>query len=417
MRAAATVWLGGIAEAFADRNFRVYSVGSLISWITYFLQEIAFSWATWEITRSTLWLAAVSLLTLGATIVLVPVGGALADRHDRFRVALAAYACDAAKAGALAALAYAHWLSLPILCASALLHGIIHSFSIPAAYGMMPRFVARERLAAAIGVSAAYTQFAVFAGPAIAGWLLVRGGVAAAFAANVVGYAVYFVTASRLRTPDGYVQPKLPPRGLVSDVAEGLAYVRAHAGLRALLALGLASDAVSAAIYKLAPAVASLAFGGGAGLLATFYGAAGLGATVSALWIAHGGAERARPGRIIGSALGVAIAVALFAAAPSAVFAVPAMALFGFAAEARRTGTVAMVQRSVDDAQRGRAMSTLFLFTQIAGGLGTLGVGLAASGPGLRTALMAGAAALVAIWLWTFAQRRDIAAAFAEVSP
>ena len=45
--------LGGIGEAFAERNFRIYSIGSITSWITYFVQAIAFSWATWEITRST----------------------------------------------------------------------------------------------------------------------------------------------------------------------------------------------------------------------------------------------------------------------------------------------------------------------------------------------------------------------------
>ena len=405
-------WLGGIGEAFADGNFRIYSIGSVFSWMTYFIQEIAFSWATWEATHSPFWLAAVSLLTVGATVALVPIGGAVADRRDRFQVALAAYACDAVKAVALTALALAHRLDLPLLCAAALLHGIIHSFSIPAAYGLMPRFVAKERLSAAIGVSAAYTQFAVFAGPAAAGWLIVHGGVAAAFGANVAGYLVFFATAAMLRTPPDYSQPKLPPRSLRRDIAEGVDYLRRHPGLRPLLAVGLASDAVSAAVYRMAPAVTGLVFAGGPALLAWFYGAAGLGATVSALWIAHGGARRATPGRVVAASLGIAAAVALLGIAPTAGVAVVSLALFGFAAEMRRTGTVAIVQSGVDDAKRGRVLSTVFVFGQVAGGLGTLAVGLSASGPGLRVALVAAAAGLAAVWLFTHRRRRDIAAAF-----
>lgn len=292
-RAARSSWLGGIGDAFADRNFRIYSVGSSVSWITYFVQEIAFSWAAWEATHSPAWLAAVALLNLGAMIVLIPLGGAWADRHDRFRVEIAAYSVDAAKSLVLAVLAFRNPLSLPVICAAALSHGIIHSFSIPATYGMMPRFVASERLASAIGVNAAYTQFAVFAGPALAGWLLLHGGVAAAFTANVAGYAVYFASAALLRTPAGYVQPKLPKRSLAKDVVEGLSYIYRHEGLRALLALGLVADAVSAALYRMAPAYSDLVFHRGVDGVAWIYGAAGLGATMSALLIAHGGVARA----------------------------------------------------------------------------------------------------------------------------
>ncbi len=405
-------WLGGISEAFADPNFRIYSVGSLISWITYFIQEIAFSWAAWEATHSPAWLSAIALLTTGTMIALAPLGGALADRHDRFRLALAAYACDAGKACVLAVLAYAHALSLPVICVAAALHGVIHSFSIPASYGMMPRFVAPRRLASAIGVNAAYTQFAVFAGPAIAGWILTHGGVATAFAANVVGYAIYFVTAGLLRTPKGYVQPKPPRRSLGADVAVGVVYVWRHQGLRSLLALGLASDAVSAALYKLTPAYAALVFHGGPGVVALFYGAAGIGATIAALGIARGGLASATPDRVLWAGLGVAVAVALFASAPSLSFAAPAMLLFGASAETRRTGAVALMQAAVDDAQRGRVMSTLFLLTQIAGGLGTLALGGAAGALGLRAPLIAAVASLLGIWLWVYGRRGPISAAF-----
>jgi len=86
--------LGGIGSAFSDRNFRIYSLGSITSWITYFVQNITFSWVAWDVTHSTTWLAIVSAATTVTTILFLPLGGVLADRHDRLSILMGAYALD-----------------------------------------------------------------------------------------------------------------------------------------------------------------------------------------------------------------------------------------------------------------------------------------------------------------------------------
>ena len=404
--------LGGIGEAFADRNFRIYSVGSIVSWITYFVQTIAFSWAAWEVTRSTTWLAVIALLTMVATILFIPLGGVLTDRNDRFRMAIAAYACDAVKTVVLTVLAFNGWLTLPVLCVSAFLHGLIHSFSIPASYGMMPRFVAPRRLSAAIGVSSAYMQLAIFIGPAIAGWILVHWGVAVAFATNVAGYAIYFTTAALLKTPADYVQARTAPKSIRADLFEGARYIIGHKGLSGLLLLVLAGDGVSMALNQMLPAYSELVLSMGPGGVSTLYAAAGVGATVSALWLAHGGASRATIEKVFWAMGGIALAIGLMAIAPALWLAVAAMLLFGFSAETRRTATTSIMQASIDDAQRGRVMSTLFLFTQIAGGIGTLAVGLVAQNAGLRWPFGIAAVLLGLIWLVAIRRREQIALSF-----
>jgi len=406
--------LGGIGEAFSDRNFRIYSVGSVISWITYFIQTIAFSWAAWEASRSTTWLAVISLLTVLATVLFIPLGGVLADRHDRFRMAMAAYACDAVKTLALAGLALSGNLTLPVLCVSAFLHGLIHSFSIPASFGMMPRFVARDKLAAAIGVNAAYTQFAIFLGPAIAGWILIHWGLAAAFATNAVGYAIYFATMSLLRTPPGYSQSRGAPKSIRHDLFEGARYIIGHRGLSALLLLVLAGDAVSMAVYQMMPAYSDLVLSMGAGGVSMLYSAAGVGATLAALWLAHGGTRRATPANVLWAVSGIALSIGLMASVPSLAVAVVAMLLFGFSGETRRTATASLMQTSIDDIKRGRVMSTLFLFTQVAGGLGTVLVGLAAQGAGLRVPMAVAAVLLGVVWLIAIRNRQEISLSFQE---
>ena len=398
--------LGGIENAFSDRNFRIYSIGSITSWITYFIQNITFSWVAWDVTHSTTWLAVVSAATTVTSVLLLPLGGVLADRHDRLRILLGAYALDCAKAALLAGLALTGRLTLPILCVSAVAHGVIHSFSIPAAYGLLPRFVARDKLASAIGVAAAYTQFAIFAGPAVAGWILVHWGAGWAFVTNVVGYLVFFWTTLRLKTPAGYAQGKAASRSWKADFREGVDAIVNHRGLSALLLLVLTGDAIAASVNAMMPAYASVVLDLGAGTMASLFSAAGLGATAAALWLAYGGAGAATPSRVLWAVLGLAVAIYILAGATALAVALFGMATFGFFGETRRTGTVSLVQSHVNDAERGRVMSTLFLLTQIASTVGTLSVGLGANWIGLRLPLIVSATALTFVWLRVFRSRR-----------
>ena len=133
--------LGGIAEAFADRNFRWYSLGSIISWLSFFVQAVAVSWTAWDLTHSTAWLAIVALADATANIVLMPIGGVLADRQDRLRMLLIAYACATIQAAILAGLAFSGALTIYALTALAAFHGAAHAFSIPASYGLLPQFI------------------------------------------------------------------------------------------------------------------------------------------------------------------------------------------------------------------------------------------------------------------------------------
>src|SRR5271170_4408641 len=80
--------------------------------------------------------------------------------------------------------------------------------------------VERKRLSSAISVAAAYTQLAVFAGPALAGWLILHFGVVAAYASNVVGYGFFFAFVAFLRTPAGYVQPPASGKSFLADFLE-----------------------------------------------------------------------------------------------------------------------------------------------------------------------------------------------------
>ncbi len=196
-------------------------------------------------------------------------------------------------------LAFTGQLTIGWLAGLALFHGVVHAFSVPAAFGLLPRFVAPARLASAIAVSSAYTQLGIFIGPALAGWVLLHYGPATAFASNVFGYGVFFVSAARLRAPPGEASRKLPQRSFREDFVEGLVAIRAHAGVSELLMLMLFGDSLAAAVRQMLPALSDRNLGAGIGGLSTLLASAGIGATMAALWIAYGGRKRLHSGLVL----------------------------------------------------------------------------------------------------------------------
>ena len=136
---------GGIGRAFADRNFRIYSLGAIGSWISFFVQFIAVAWLTWELTKSTTWLAAMALLDIVPSVLLMPFAGALADRHDRHTIMLVTSFLLLIQAAAMAVLAWMNMLTIWPLAALVFLHGIFICFMVPAMYGTLPRFDLKAR--------------------------------------------------------------------------------------------------------------------------------------------------------------------------------------------------------------------------------------------------------------------------------
>lgn len=405
--------LGGIGEAFADRNFRIHTVGSIASWLSFFIQEVAVSWTAWELTHSTTWLAIIALIEIAPTVLILPWGGVLADRIDRFWINLITAMLALCQALVLTLLAMSGALTIAWLAILVGVQGTIHGFSIPAQFGMLPRFIARARLPAAIAVNAAYTQFAIFAGPAVAGWLIHGFGAAIAFASNGIGYAAYIATTLCLKTPADFQPPVPSGRPAHHDLWDGVRYILGHRGIRTLLLLALVGDAMGNGIYEMLPAYADRVLGRGVGGMSALMTAGGLGATFAALWLAHRGSKAVSPERVLWAFLGYTIAIAWLVLVDRFALALAAMVTFGIAGEIRRTGTVTLLQLSVEESQRGRVMATRFLLQRLAAGIGTLLVGATAEHHGLRLPMLVAIGIALIAWVLTFRRRQAMADAFA----
>jgi predicted MFS family arabinose efflux permease len=86
--------------------------------------------------------------------------------------------------------------------------------------------------------------------------------------------------------------------------------------------------------------------------------------------------------------------------------------LWGIAGQIRSTGTIALLQTSIPDEQRGRVMGTEFLFSRIAGGIGTYLIGAAAERHGLQVPMLVAVGVCLAAWAYAYTRRRTIQSSF-----
>lgn len=396
--------LGGIGHAFSDRNFRIYSAGSICSWTSFFIQLVAVAWLTWELTGSTKWLATMALLDIAPNVLLMPLTGAIADRFDRHIIMLITSTLLLLQATALAVLAWAGMLSIWPLAGLVLLHGVFISFMVPAMYGTLPRFVNRAVLPSAIAVSAAYTQFSFFAGPALSGWIIKSHGLTAAFIVNAVGYLALLISFVCLKTPADYEKPQPSSASILGDIKDGFAYIRQNETIWSLLWLALVADAVGYGFFHMLPAYSDLVLEAGIVGVSTLLAFRGLGATVAALWIAHVGASVVKVKRVMWAFLIAILALLLLVQIEHLYLAAGIFGVMGFASETRKTGMMTLIQLSTDEAQRGRVMGTVFMVSQIASGIGAYVVGAAAAEFGLPMPITIGA--VIGLVAWGVVYRR-----------
>ena len=396
--------LGGIAVAYRDRNFRIYSAGSIASWTSYFIQLVAVSWLTWELTGSTGWLAAMALFDIVPTILLMPFTGAVADRFDRHVIMIWTCVLCLVHAIGLAVLSSLGWLTIAPLAALQVVHAVLIAFMVPAMYGTLPRFVGRDALPSAIAVSSSYVQVAVFAGPAFAGWLISAFSVTWAFAVNAIGYAILTAAFSALRTPDGYRQPEPEPESVLSSIGSGARYLVADGRILNLLIVGIAFQGLVKGFYHMMPAYSELVLGMGVGGMSAVLAAEGLGATAAALWLARkpagSGASLVPDERVFRAALAGIICVVVLVHVSDLYAALALGVSLGVFAEIRKVGTMTIVQTTVDERQRGRVMGTWYMMSQMAAGIGAFGIGWAATRWGLGGPFLAAGVVALLVWLW-----------------
>jgi len=302
--------------------------GAFVSNIGTWMETVAVGVYVTQTTGQSGWTGTIAALTYVPTVVLGPLGGALADRFDRRRFLVTVALLQTVLAGLLALAAASGHLSIPLVAMIVLLEGAAVAVVLPAVQAMTPDLVDPEDLLGAMSLGAAQFNLGRVVGPALAGLVIAAGGLAWAFWLNSASFGAVLLALALI---------KLPPlrRGgeqvgrVWRTVAEGVRMASQDPGIRVALLLLTATTFLVSPFIGLVPAVAIKVFGKGASATSALVTAQGIGAVCAALAAGPLAARLGRGRLLVAALLLVGPLAAAYGLAPTFPLAVVAIALLG----------------------------------------------------------------------------------------
>jgi MFS family permease len=260
-------------------SFRLLLTSLAVSSAGDWLYNVALLAFVYERTGSPTWLALTTAARILPIVVLGPLGGVLADRHDRRRLIIAS---DLLRAALMVGLAGVAAFGLPVLLAPALAAAatLAGSAEPPAVAASLPRLVAAEDLQRANALRAAIGQGAIVAGPALGAVVLAVSSPAVAILANALTFLASAAAIAAIPAGPAF-RPAREGGEHPPVLAELRAGIDAFRGAPAAVRV-VAADVVCSAVYGMLTvtlvlvAIRAGAGTGGYGILIGAFGTGGL---------------------------------------------------------------------------------------------------------------------------------------------
>lgn len=406
-----------VIGVWKHRNYLLFMVGLTPAAVSSWMHRVGVGWLAWELTGSTVWLGVIAAADLVPILFLSPLAGAVSDRMSSLTLVRITQWMQFVQAALLAGFMAAGVLTIEILFLLTLVLGVVHAFSSAARHALVPLTVPRELVPTAISLDSAFFQASRFVGPALAALVIPLWGVLGTFVAHTIGTFAFALLMHMMTQPDR-IERHGRSRNLLRDVGEATHYVRTHTGIWPLMIMLTAASVFVRPLQDMLPGFAGEVYGAGATGLAWLTSAMGIGAMISATWVAiHGRTSGLTNMCFIGVALS---SVSLVGLVSTDILSVGLLfaALSGYALNTLSTSVQALVQTAVEDRLRGRVMSLYTLIFRGLPAVGALGFGVLAEFVGLRwTFALAGAACLVAAILLAPQRRVMIKALEAKRTP
>lgn len=361
-------------RALRHRNFRLFGGGQLISLIGTWMDPVAESWLVYRLTGSSLLLGTVAFAGQIPILLLVPVGGIVADRYDRRSILIVSQSLTMVLTFILAVLTLTHVVQPWHVIVLAALMGLVSAFDIPARQAFMADMVPREDLVNAIALHSAIFNGARVIGPALAGIIVAEIGEGWCFFANALSFLAV-IAGLLIMTP--VPRERQTNKGSpAQSISGGFLFVVRTAPVRAfMLLLGLIT-LTGVPCVVLMPLFAGQILHGGAKGLGLLMGASGLGALCAAITLATRKSVSGLERWIAAACTSFGLALILFSFSRIFWFSAMMMILLGFSVTVEMGLSSTFIQSMVPDHLRGRVMavSTITLM-----GMAPLGALLAGS--------------------------------------
>ena len=220
------------------KNYRYFWVGTLVSNIGDWMDNVAFNWLMWELTGSGAFLGLLALFRAAPILVFTLFGGALADRMERRRLLQLTQLSAMILALILAALVLGGWVEVWHVFAIAAGRGIMMSINMPTRQALLSDVVEQRDLTNAIALNSATMNLTRVLGGTIGGILITIIGTGGVFLVNGLSTVILILTLSLMVIPP--VSSDARRRSILRSIGDGLSYIRASDILVSLILLALA---------------------------------------------------------------------------------------------------------------------------------------------------------------------------------
>jgi MFS family permease len=406
----------GLLRTFTSlrqRNFRLFWSGQIISLMGSQMQAIGQAWLVLLLTHSAWQIGLVGALQALPILLFSIFGGVFADRWPKRRVLLVTQSAAAIQALLLWILLATGTLQLWHLYVLGLLLGLTYSLGRPASRAFVVEMVGREDLPNAIALNSSLSSLASIVGPALGGIIIAASGVPLLFLLNALSFLPVIVGLALIKSHELYTQVRISEQqNTWQSLREGMDYVwKTPAVLLVILVVGLVL-LFGANFDVVLPLIATDVLHAGAtglGLLST---ANGVGALLSALWLAWSNRKPTIRYLLIGMLI-FAVLEVIFALTHLYPLSLILIASVGFTEEAFAAPAMTMLQMVTPDHLHGRVISVQVLFFDGSLPLGYLLIGWLAGLFGPSNALLIGALLTLIVvgvgWLGRKPAEKDLA--------
>jgi len=395
-----------IARTFSHRDYAIYMAGNVVWLIGNWMYRVAVGWLAWELTHSPSWLGLIAFGDLIPSVVAGPIAGAFADRWNRLAISRISMSVAASHGVMLFALVALDAITVEILLGLTVFLGFAIGFNQPARLLLITELVPRESLASAVAINSLTFNVARFIGPAVAGVVILWGGLTAVFAIVALTYPFFLIALFAIRSERANAPVPTRDDGILADLVAGIRYAVTHPGIAPLLLMLSALTVFSRPVIELLPGVVAQIFTGGAGTLAAFTSTVGVGAIIGGVWLAGRSGPQGLTRLALVNGVVVAVAQIAFVATGRIEVGLAALLVAGFAQAVVGIGVQTLLQLAVDPAMHGRALGLYAMVFRVGPALGALLMGIAAEHFGFRWPFLVGAVLLAGAVGWTSLKRR-----------
>jgi len=386
-------------RSLRHRNYALFFSGQTISLIGTWMTRIATAWLVYRLTGSAFLLGLVSFSGQIPMLLLGPFAGVWVDRWNRHRVLVVTQTLSMVQSFWLAALALSHRITVVDIILLSVFQGTINAFDMPGRQAFVIQMVEdREDLPNAIALNSSMVNASRLLGPSIAGAVIAISSEGWCFLID--GFSYLAVIASLLAMRNFAAQQVGARRHVWQELSEGWRYASGFLPIRSILSLLALVSLVGMPYSVLMPLFAARVLHGGPHTLGFLMGAAGVGALISAAWLA------ARKS-VLGLGRVIPTTVAIFGAALIAFsfsrwlwLSLLLMVAAGFGMMQQMAASNTVLQTIVEDDKRGRVMSFYSICIQGMMPFGSLFAGILAAHIGAPFTLAVGGACCIAGALW-----------------